>query len=67
LGIEPSDNIFTVPKVVVMRSSGRLYATLPGHTVVNSLPIAIDERKLTVIETLAAPEGSGAAELNGSL
>jgi transcriptional regulator with XRE-family HTH domain len=62
LGIEPSD-IFTVPKARVMRSSDRPSATLPGHMVVDTLLTAIDERKLTVIETLAGPEGSGGEDL----
>lgn len=33
--------------------------------VVHFLPTAIEERKLTVIETLAGPEGSGGDELCG--
>ena len=62
IGIQPSD-IFSVPKAVVTRSSDRLHATLPGHMVVDTLLTAIDERKLTVIETSAGPEGSGGEEL----
>ena len=62
IGIEPSD-IFAVPKAIVMRSLDRPHATLPGHMVVDTLLTAIDERKLTVIETLAGPEGSGGEDL----
>ncbi len=62
IGVEPAD-IFSVPKAVVTRSSDRPHATLPGHMVVDTLLTSIDERKLTVIETLAGPEGSGGEEL----
>lgn len=62
IGIPPSD-IFAVPKAVVLRASEQPHATLPGTLVTDTLLTAPVERKLTVIETIAGPEGSGGEKL----
>lgn len=59
----PLADIFATPKAVVMRASDRPHATLPGQLVADTLLTAPQERKLTVIETTAGPDGSGGDEL----
>jgi len=62
IGIEPSD-LFATPKAVMTRARERATATLPGQFVVDTLLTAADERKLTVIETVARHGGSGGDKL----
>lgn len=62
IGIAAAD-VFAVPTAVVMRASDRPRATLPGSFVVDTLLTTASERKLTVLETVTGPEGSGGEEL----
>jgi transcriptional regulator with XRE-family HTH domain len=59
----PLAHIFTTPKAVVMRAADRPHATLPGQLVADTLLTTPQERKLTVIESTAGPDGSGGDEL----
>ena len=59
----PLADIFATPVAVVMRAADRPHATLPGQLVADTLLTAPQERKLTVIETSAGPDGSGGEEL----
>jgi len=55
--------VFALPTAVLMRASDRPHATLPGSFVVDTLLTNANERKLTVLETVTGPEGSGGEEL----
>ena len=55
----PLADIFATPRAVIMRAGDRPHATLPGRSVIDTLLTAVEERKITVIETAAGPEGSG--------
>ena len=55
----PLAHIFATPRVIVMRAGDRPQAELPGRSAVDTLLTAVEERKITVIETAAGPEGSG--------
>jgi transcriptional regulator with XRE-family HTH domain len=59
----PLSDIVATPKAVVMRAAERPHATLPGQLVADTLLTTPQERKLTVIETTAGPDGSGGDEL----
>ena len=62
LGLQPS-HLFATPKAEVTRASDRATTALPGVAVRDTLLTATDERKLTVLETIAPPGGSGGVEL----
>ena len=51
-------------KAVMMRAAERPHAVLPGNFVIDTLLTAPEDRKLTVIETVIGPEGSGGENLN---
>ena len=59
----PLADIFATPKAIVMRAADRPHASLPGRLVADTLLTTPQERKLTVIETTAGPDGSGGDEL----
>lgn len=62
VGIQPSD-LFATPKAVLTRASQRAITALPGQAMLDTLLTAVDERKLTVIETIARHGSSGGDEL----
>ena len=51
--------LFKEPKVSVIRASARPQAVLPGEAVADTLLTAPHETRMTVIETIAAPSGTG--------
>ncbi len=55
----PLARLFATPSVTVVRASDRPTATLPGAAVVDTLITPAHEPHVTVVETLAAPGGSG--------
>jgi transcriptional regulator with XRE-family HTH domain len=62
IGLPPSE-LFRVSETVVMRAADRPHAILPGLSVVDTLLTAPEERRLTVIETVASGQGSGGDDL----
>ncbi len=55
----PLERLFATPSLTVVRASDRPTATLPGAAVVDTLITPAHEPHVTVVETLAAPGGSG--------
>lgn len=62
VGLAVAD-VFAVAPVVVSRSVDRFPGNLPGEDVVDTLLSPPDDRRVTVLETVAAPGGSGGADL----
>ncbi len=62
IGMPPA-LLFALPHVTVIRAADRPKATLPGAAVVDTLITAPYEPHVTVIETIAAPRGSGGESL----
>jgi transcriptional regulator with XRE-family HTH domain len=58
----PLERLFATPSVTVVRASDRPTALLPGRAVVDTLITPAHEPHVTVVETLAAPGGSGGEE-----
>jgi transcriptional regulator with XRE-family HTH domain/uncharacterized cupin superfamily protein len=59
----PMERLFAAPKVSVVRASARQHADLPGAAVVDTLITPAAEPHVTVVETSAAPGGSGGSAL----
>jgi transcriptional regulator with XRE-family HTH domain len=59
----PMERLFAAPRVSVVRAADRRKATLPGAAVVDTLITPAHESHVTVLETIAAPGGSGGEEL----
>jgi transcriptional regulator with XRE-family HTH domain len=60
----PMERLFAAPRVTVVRAADRpKAATLPGAAVVDTLITPAHESHVTVLETIAAPGGSGGTEL----
>jgi len=59
----PMERLFAAPRVSVVRAADRRKATLPGAAVVDTLITPAHETHVTVLETVAAPGGSGGKEL----
>ncbi|HEY2789207.1 MAG TPA: cupin domain-containing protein [Gaiellales bacterium] len=55
----PLERLFGTPSVAVVRAADRPTAVLPGRAVVDTLITPAHESHVTVVETLAAPGGSG--------
>ena len=55
----PMERLFAAPKLTIVRASGREHADLPGAAVVDTLITPAIEPHVTVVETIAAPGGSG--------
>jgi len=55
----PLERLFATPSFTVVRAADRPTATLPGAAVVDTLITPPHEPHVTVVETLAAPGGSG--------
>jgi quercetin dioxygenase-like cupin family protein/DNA-binding XRE family transcriptional regulator len=58
----PLGRLFGTPSVAVVRAADRPTAVLPGRAVVDTLITPAHESHVTVVETLAAPGGSGGEE-----
>ena len=58
----PLERLFATPSVAVVRAADRPTAALPGRAVVDTLITPAHESHVTVVETLAAPGGSGGEE-----
>jgi transcriptional regulator with XRE-family HTH domain len=58
----PLARLFGTPRVAVVRAADRPTAALPGRAVVDTLITPAHESHVTVLETLAAPGGSGGEE-----
>jgi quercetin dioxygenase-like cupin family protein len=58
----PMERLFAAPRVTVVRAADRPKATLPGAAVVDTLITPAHESHVTVLETIAAPGGSGGTE-----
>ncbi len=58
----PLGRLFGTPSVTVVRAADRPTAVLPGRAVVDTLITPAHESHVTVVETLAAPGGSGGEE-----
>jgi transcriptional regulator with XRE-family HTH domain/mannose-6-phosphate isomerase-like protein (cupin superfamily) len=58
----PLERLFATPSLTLVRASDRPTATLPGAAVVDTLITPAHEPHVTVVETLAAPGGSGGDE-----
>jgi quercetin dioxygenase-like cupin family protein len=59
----PMERLFATPNVTVVRATDRPTAALPGASVVDTLITPAHESHVTVLETLAAPGGSGGEAL----
>lgn len=59
----PMERLFATPPVSLVRAADRPQADLPGAAVVDTLITPPHESRVTVLETLAAPAGSGGEEL----
>ena len=59
----PMERLFATPAVTVVRAADRAHADLPGAAVADTLLTPAHESHVTVVETLAAPGGSGGPEL----
>jgi transcriptional regulator with XRE-family HTH domain len=59
----PLDELFATPAATLIRAADRTTRTLPGEAVRDTLITPPHERHVTVLETLAAPGGSGGADL----
>jgi quercetin dioxygenase-like cupin family protein len=59
----PLDELFATPVTTLIRAADRTTRTLPGESVRDTLITPPHERHVTVLETLAAPGGSGGADL----
>jgi quercetin dioxygenase-like cupin family protein len=59
----PMERLFAAPQVTVVRAADRLHAELPGAAVVDTLITPAHETHVTVVETAAAPGGSGGQQL----
>ena len=59
----PMERLFATPQVTVVRAAERLQAELPGAAVVDTLITPAHESHVTVVETAAAPGGSGGEQL----
>jgi quercetin dioxygenase-like cupin family protein len=59
----PLDELFATPVTTLIRAADRTTRTLPGEAVRDTLITPPHERHVTVLETLAAPGGSGGADL----
>lgn len=59
----PMERLFATPPVSLVRAADRPQADLPGAAVVDTLITPPHESRVTVLETLAAPGGSGGEEL----
>ena len=59
----PMERLFATPPVSLVRAADRPQADLPGAAVVDTLITPPHEPRVTVLETLAAPGGSGGDEL----
>jgi quercetin dioxygenase-like cupin family protein/DNA-binding phage protein len=59
----PMERLFAAPRVTVVRAADRPKATLPGAAVVDTLITPAHESHVTVLETIAAPGGSGGTAL----
>ena len=55
----PLERLFATPSFTVVRAADRPKAALPGAAVVDTLITPPHESHVTVVETLAAPGGSG--------
>lgn len=55
--------LFKEPRITLIRASDRPQAVMPGEAVSDTLLTAPHEERITVIETIAAPGGSGGEEL----
>ena len=55
--------LFKEPRITLIRASDRPQAVMPGEAVSDTLLTAAHEERITVIETIAAPGGSGGEEL----
>jgi transcriptional regulator with XRE-family HTH domain len=58
----PLGRLFGTPGVTVVRAADRPAALLPGRAVADTLITPAHESHVTVVETLAAPGGSGGEE-----
>jgi transcriptional regulator with XRE-family HTH domain len=58
----PLERLFATPSVTLVRASDRPTAVLPGAALVDTLITPAHELHVTVVETLAAPGGSGGEE-----
>jgi quercetin dioxygenase-like cupin family protein/DNA-binding XRE family transcriptional regulator len=59
----PLERLFATPSITVVRAADRPTAVLPGRAVVDTLITPAHEPHVTMVETLAAPGGSGGEEL----
>lgn len=59
----PMERLFATPRTTVVRAADRLQAELPGAAVVDTLITPPHEPHVTVVETTAAPGGSGGDQL----
>ena len=59
----PMERLFATPGVTLVRAADRTRATLPGAAVVDTLITPAHEPHVTVLETVAAPGGSGGPAL----
>lgn len=59
----PMERLFATPQVTVVRAADRLHAELPGAAVIDTLITPPHESHVTVVETAAAPRGSGGEQL----
>ncbi len=55
--------LFKEPRITLIRASDRPQTVMPGEAVSDTLLTAAHEERITVIETIAAPGGSGGEEL----
>jgi transcriptional regulator with XRE-family HTH domain len=59
----PLDQLFATPSATLIRARDRATRTLPGESVRDTLITPPHERHVTVLETRAAPGGSGGSDL----
>jgi transcriptional regulator with XRE-family HTH domain len=59
----PMEQLFAAPTETLIRAADRRTTVLPGRMVHDTLITPAHDRHVTVLETLAAPGGSGGADL----